>query len=304
MICIAGAIVSNVNGEQLFADKMENGNGYVYSVAEDKLTGIDITVTDATVNIIGGSRESRIEVINFDENLYYVDNDAAKFTFRESSGYKQVLNFFESGFTFKGVRYIMRFSPPSGEKIINIYLTNKNILKNCYITAGTGKISIEDIQSDATYRFSVLDGSVTMNNVSTESDISLSALESSDLNIVFNSVTARDISVEAAYATLKSQQLSFESGKLNITHGSAQVDFIPLSQYFKLNVNANGKLTVNDSPYTSTYSIEKLPEAVEDPEETETTAVIPSVTIHGRELSVYLTGECFGPSAGEETTTE
>ena len=302
MICIAGAVVSNVNNEKLFAEKMENGSGYVYSVNEEKLTGIDITVTDATVNIIGGSSEGKVEVINFDENLYHMDNDAAKLTFKESSGYKQVLNFFESGFTFKGVRHIVRFNPPSGEKIINIYLTNKNVLKNCYIQTGNGKISVEDMESNVTYRFTVQDGSVTMNNVTTESDISLSALQSSDLSIVFNSVKAKNLSIESADAELKSSALSFEGGKINITHGSAQVDYIPASRYFKLGVNANGKLTVNESPYTSTYSFEKLPEPSDDPDAEETTAAVPTITIDGRELSVYLTGECFAEK--DETTTE
>ena len=302
IVCIAGAIVSNVNSEKLFAEKMENGKGYTYPLNEEKLTGIDITVTDATVNIIGDSTEGKIEVINFDENLYYMDNDAAKLSFKESSGYKQVLNFFESGFTFKGVRHIVRLDPPSGEKIINIYLSDKNILKNCYITTGKGKIAVENMGSNVTYRFSVQDGSVAMNNVTTESDITLSALQSSDLSIVFNSVKAKNLSIESADAELKSSALSFEGGKISITHGSAQVDYIPASQYFKLGVNANGKLTVNESPYTSTYSFEKLPEPSDDPDAEETTAAVPTITIDGRELSVYLTGECFGEAETSEGT--
>ncbi len=302
MICIAGAVVSNINGDQLFAGELKGGKGYSYTFSGEDVNKIDIEASDATVNIIGGSTESKLEVINFDENMYALNIDPHRITFKESPDVKSMLNFFENGVTFKGMRYVMRLGGSSGEKIINIYLTNKDRVDKFILNVGKGKISVEDIKTDTEYSFTILDGAVSMNNIKTGGSVSVSALQSSDLDIALNKVSAKALKIDAAYAELTSETLTFSEGKINITHGSAQLDFIPLSHYFKLNINANGKLTVNDNPYTSTYSYENLPPVTDTPTEDDTTSAdIPKITIDGRELSVYLKGDCF-EGATEETT--
>lgn len=301
MVCIAGAVVANLNGEQLFAEKTEEGKGYTYSFSGDDINKIEIEATNAKVNIIGGATESKIELINFNENFYSFNCSNRLITFKESPDLSSVLRFWESGFTFKGMRYIVRLDRNEGEKVINIYLTNKDYVKNFSISVGNGKINVEDILTESDYNFTLADGIVTMNNVKTTSVISIAAPTSSDMDIVMNNVTAKKLNVTAAYAEMKSEALSFEGGKLSITHGSAQVDFIPASEYFKLNVNANGKLTVNEASFISNFSYEQLPPAAPDAGGEETTAPeISSITIDGRELAVYLTGDCFNDSIDTE----
>ncbi len=300
MVCIAGAIVSNVNGDQLFAAKTEDGKAYTYTFSGEEINKINIEATDAKINIIGSSEESKIELINFNENFYSFNCSNRLITFKESPDLSSVLRFWESGFTFKGMRYIMRFGANDGEKIINIYLTDEDYVKNFTIAVEKGYISAENILTETDYNFTLADGGVTMNNVSTDSVIAIAAPTSSDLDIAMNNVKAKTLNINAAYAELKSEALSFAEGKLNITHGSAQVDFLPASQYFKINVNANGKLTVNDASFISSFAYEQLPEANTTPDEETTAPEITSIIIDGRELAVYLTGDCFADSVETE----
>ncbi len=301
MICIAGAVVSNINGDQLFAEETGDGKGYTYTFSGEDINKIEIDASDAKVNIIGGARESKIELINFNENFYSFNCSNRLITFKESPDISSVLRFWESGFTFKGMRYIVRLGGNGGEKVINIYLTNKDYVKNFTVSVGNGKINVENISTESDYNFTLTDGAVSMSNVTTESIIGITAPTSSDMDIMMNNVTAKTLNITAAYAHLKSEALSFEGGKLNITHGSAQLNFIPKSEYFRLSVNANGKLTVNDVSYLSSFGYENLPETdvSSDGEETPE-AEIPSVSIDGRELAVYLTGDCFGDGGAQD----
>ena len=303
VVCIVGAIISNVNGDQLFAAKTDEGKGYSYTFSGEEINKIEIEATDATVNIIGGASESKIELINFNENLYSFNCSNRLITFKESPDISSVIRFWESGFTFKGMRYVLRFDKADGEKVINIYLTNKDYVKNFSISVGKGKIMVEDLSTESDYNFTLTDGVVSMTNVKTDSVISIAAATSSDMDIIMKQVSAKTLNINAAYAELKSEALSFGAGKLNITHGSAQIDFIPASEYFKMNVKANGKLTVNQESFISSFSFEKLPEVSATPDtDSETTAPeIETITIDGRELAVFLTGDCFaGVSAPEE----
>ena len=300
MVCIAGAIVSSVNGDQLFAAKTEDGKAYTYTFSGEEINKINIVATDAKINIVGSSEESKIELINFNENFYSFNCSNRLITFKESPDLSSVLRFWESGFTFKGMRYIMRFGANDGEKIINIYLTDEDYVKNFTIAVEKGYISAKNILTETDYNLTLADGGVTMDNVSTDSIITIAAPTSSDLDIAMNNVKAKTLNINAAYAELKSEALSFAEGKLNITHGSARVDFLPASQYFKINVNANGKLTVNDASFISSFAYEQLPEANTTPDEETTAPEITSIIIDGRELAVYLTGDCFADSVETE----
>lgn len=295
VVCIVGAIISNAHNDQLFAAKTDEGKGYSYTFSGEEINKIDIEAADATVNIIGGASESKIELINFNENFYSFNCSNRLITFKESPDISSVLRFWESGFTFKGMRYVLRLDRVHGDKTINIYLTNNDYVKNFTISVGKGKITAEDLATESDYNFTLTDGVVSMENVKTTSVISISAVTSSDMDIVMKNVSSKTLNINSAYAELKSEALSFGSGKLNIAHGSAQIDFIPAGEYFKLKVNANGKLTVNEESFISSFKFENIPEITETPDkDSETTAPeFGTITIDGRELAVFLTGDCF-----------
>lgn len=299
MVCVAGAVIAKLNDDQLFAAKTEMGKGYTYSFSGEDITKVDIDVTNASVNIIGGSEESKIELFNFNENFYSFNCSNRLINFKESPDVSSLLRFWESGFTFKGMRYLIQFGRNDGEKTVNIYLTEEDYVKNFTVNTGKGKIKVSDLSTSTDYKFTLENGTVTMENVATDSVISVSAPTSSDCDYVFNNVSAKTFNISASQADIKSMALAFEQGDLDITHGSAQIDFIPKSEYFKLYVNANGKLTVNDASFLSSYKFEKLPQVDPDATEDTKTAEIANITIDGRELAVFLRGDCFAESLNE-----
>lgn len=304
IVCVVGAIMANTSGDQLFATKTDKGYVYTYSFSGDEINKVSLDVTDASVNIIGGAEKSCIELCNFDENYYSFTMTNRIIQFKESGDLKGLLSFWENGFTFKGMRYIFKLGGGSGEKEVNIYLADGDYVKNFTVEVDKGEINISDLSTLTDYNMTTGGGSVIMNNVETESVVTVNAPEASTLDIKLTDVSCSALNVNAAKARLVSDRLSFGSGAVDITNGSAQIDFLPQFDYFKVSVKASGKLTVNETGYIDSFEFEKVPEVSGDGEGTSENKPddLPALTVNGRDLSVKLTGECFDDMAEDGET--
>ncbi len=295
IVCVVGAIMANSSGDQLFAEKTEKGYVYTYNFSGDEINKVSLDVSDASVNIIGGAKKSYIELCNFDENYYSFTMTNRIIQFKESADLKGLLSFWENGFTFKGMRYIFKLGGGSGEKEVNIYLADGDYVKNFTVEVAKGEINVRDLSTATDYNMTTGGGSVTMENVETESVVTVNAPEASTLDIKLSNVTCATLNVNAAKARLTSDKLSFGGGLVDITNGSAQIDYVPQFEFFKVSVKASGKLTVNEAGYIDSFEFEKVPEASDGGEGTSENKPddLPTVTVNGRDLSVKLTGECF-----------
>lgn len=296
VFCIVGSVMAKNAGVQLFAEKTDRGSVYTYEFDGGNVDRMTIDVSDAAVNIIGGSESSYIELCNFDENYYTFNLSNRIVRLTESGDLQSVLRFWENGLTFKGMRYIFKLGAPKGEKAVNIYLTEEDVVKNFTVSCGTGKIVVSDLDTSTDYNFTLDNGVVDMQNIVTDSIITINSTESTDCDISLKNVSASALNIKAAKADVTSEKLSLSSGAIDVSMGSARIDLIPLAEYFTVNVTTGGKLTVNDTSYIDTYKFEKLPEAAASDENTSASATpesVPTVNITGRDLAVRLTGECF-----------
>ena len=296
IFCIVGSVLANKAGDKLFAEKTDKGSVYTYEFDGGNVDRMTIDVADAVVNIIGGSEKSYIELCNFDENYYTFNLSNRIVKLSESRDFQSVLRFWENGLTFKGMRYIFKVGQPAGEKAVNIYLTEKDAVKNFTISCGEGKINVSNLSTSTDYNLTLDNGAVNMENITTDSIITISSTESTDCKIALKNVSTTTLNIKAAKAAVSSEKLQLNGGAIDVTNGSAQIDFVPAVDYFTVNVTTSGKLTVNNTSYINTFTFENLPEAAETDENTSATATpesVPALNITGRDLNVKLTGDCF-----------
>ncbi len=296
VFCIVGSVMANKAGDKLFAEKTDRGSVYTYEFDGGNVDRMTIDVCDAVVNVIGGSEKSYIELCNFDENYYTFNLSNRIVKLSESRNIQSVLRFWENGLTFKGMRYIFKLGSPDGEKAVNIYLTDKDAVKNFTISCGKGKINISNLSTSTDYNLTLDNGSVSMENITTDSIITVSSTESTDCRISLNNISATSVNIKAAKADVTAEKLNVNSGTVDVSMGSAKIDFLPKAEYFTVNVTTGGKLTVNNTSYIDTYRFEKLPTATASDENTAASTApesVPSLNITGRDLAVSLTGECF-----------
>ena len=100
LFCIVGSVMANNAGDKLFAEKTELGSVYTYDFDGGNVDRMTIDVSDAKVNIIGGSEKSYIEICNFDENYYTFNLSNRIVKLSESGDIQSALRFWENGLTF------------------------------------------------------------------------------------------------------------------------------------------------------------------------------------------------------------
>ena len=160
--CFIAQNMAESSGEQLFADRSD-GNATITETFDPKnLERISIVFSSGRVNIYGNcddrntdhySEVCKLEVINFGENDYVFKNTGSKAEFNETLALDR-FKFWENGFSFKGMRYILNLEQLKAffskdeeetaerEKQINIYLTRE-------VTAALAAENTDGSESDA-----------------------------------------------------------------------------------------------------------------------------------------------------------
>lgn len=285
--CLIGAGISSAAEDPLFASSLEEGKGYRYPFDGSKIDKIKLDVVDAKIQIIGGAKESYIEILHFNENLYSFSMSKSLISFKESPDVSSVLRFWESGFTFKGLRYILRLAPQKGEKAIHVYLTDDDYMKCLEVKSRTANISASDLETDTDYIFTMEDGgSVKMENVTTGSALSVTSTGTQPCAVELENTTARLLTLNLTEGDVQAKALSAFTSKIDVVHGSINLDYIPREDLFTIAVNTKGKLSVNETGYIDKYQYTTKEEDTQpdDDEELEEE----TLTINCKDAAVYL----------------
>ncbi len=283
ILCLVGSAVGNARNEQIFPENTENGRRYTYYFGDSDIGRVKFDAVKAQVNIIGGAEKSYIEVINFNENLCTFSNSNAMVTFRESPDVSSVLRFWENGFTFKGLRYLLRSGGDENGGIINVYMAQDVKVKAFDITVESGKISVKNISDPTDYSLVVGSGGISMTDVNTVSNIALTARDASAAAISLENITAQSLTVKAQIADLKVKGLVTDACDVAIRTGSTAIEYKPLAEnpVFTAEVNSAGKLVIDGcDDYIDVYKYQ--------PEDTEPGDITSFVRVTGADLSVNL----------------
>ena len=202
LLIVGGVITCSVAEDIALTDNYElfhtSEDGGTY-VREDfdasKIRKLELLVTDAEINIIGGAEEAYVEFINFRDGLFTLSNSGELISMDEIPDIKSLFNL-QSGFSFSGMRYILRSGTVSlGEKKINIYLPQETELKQIAVEADNLVLHADNIYN--------------------KFDLTLHASESVILQ-ASNYRTACKLEVEAKSAELQIASSYLHSIELNV----------------------------------------------------------------------------------------
>ncbi len=296
VICLIGVGVSASTGEQIYSSKIGDDRGYTYNFSE--IDKVKISVADADINIYGGSESSYIEVLNFNENLCSYTGNNSMITFRETSEVEDIAGVWESGLSFKGLRYILRPVPPDKQKTVNIYLAESEHVKAFDIDLHEGNVKIGDIDTVTDYDINLESGKVVIADVETGSSIDVKATGQDAVDIKFSRVTAEMVTVNANRARFVGEEFSSNSCEMKIMLGSANLDFTPFREEFNVSVRTIGKLIVDGNIHLDRYSYPEgdAPATDTDSEDEEDPS---GLVIEGNDLAVTLDTPLA--NAGEKT---
>lgn len=254
VLCVVGYCVSFGTGEQILADRFGSEKGYTEYFGSDDLDKIKLSVEDANINIIGGADSAYMEIINFNENLCSFSNNSSMVTFNQTPDLSSISGFWESGISFKGLRYYLFPGTGKGERVINIYLDSAQTVRCFDLCSVSGNITVSDIDTPTDYNIRVGSGSVTVKNVSTGSALSVESDDPAAVKVCFENVAAEIVRVNAAKADFDAVGLSARYCDIAVSGGSADMDYTPFEGgAFSAEIATGGKMTVNGSTYTDLF---------------------------------------------------
>lgn len=254
LLCLVGYCVSFVTGERILADKLDSGKGYTEYFGSESLDKIKLSVEDADINIIGGSDRAYMEIINFNENLCTFSNNSSTVTFNQTPDFSSVSGFWESGISFKGLRYFLFPGTGKGDRVINIYLDSAETVRCFDLSSAGGSITVSGISTPTDYNIKVGSGSVTVNNVTTDSALSIEATGADQVKVRFDGVSAEIVRISAAKSDFSATDFSASYCDIAVYGGTADMDFTPIdTASFSAEIATGGKMTVNGSTYTDRY---------------------------------------------------
>lgn len=311
LLCITASSLATEQGIGLFTQIGDEDDNYIatQTFTEEDLKKIVIKVSDVNVNVIGGSEESKIELVNFMNNSYNIQAGRSTLQISDNSGITGIIDLENFKINFGGFRdylhYLFDFIEGNEKKaqILNVYLTDEADLVNFNITVGDGEISLSHIQTECDYKIVLANGVVEIDDVITDSSIQIESTESSNIEIK-NTVTDElrimspksECFIEIADTTF-SRAMYIEAKSGDIVYDRVEEDFAGLDVKFEA---AGNTISVFGENYADSYVEFNAPVSGDPsvpgteetlPEASETTAS-PEVTTED------------GETTAEEETTE
>ena len=275
--CFIAQNMAQANGEYLFAEEVE-GSRVVTEPISEEVTKIALVFSDAKVNIYGRcdrensehySETAKIEFVNFKENYYTLSNKNNLLSFDEIPNLTSMLKFWENGFSFKGMRYILnadsireilnKEEKVETDKQINVYLTSAMTIKNFDVKAsGEAEVLIENMRTETDYNISGATVRLDVLSSTTDSAININ----SDSNNPAANATVNINRAILGYVTVNAQTVDFGATSLNIKNemkinaedGEIRIGTSNRLPTYNVEVRSSGRIVVSGSDVSSPYA--------------------------------------------------
>lgn len=170
--CVAGFMASGQDIE-LYCDYVdETGNAVTeHEINGKNLSSINIDVEKAIVNIYGNSPKSYVKVENYPDKAYDLWLTAGDLNIEDADANSifSSLRINESGFGFDGLRHYLALGKyKNKDRVINIYLSEKDNLSDIKIDLESGNVFMKDFNVSASLDIDVDDGNVTLQNITSD----------------------------------------------------------------------------------------------------------------------------------------
>ena len=294
--CFIAQNMAQANGEQLFADKADGNSTITEDIDLANLERISVVFSSGKVNIYGNcdtlgsdhySETSKIELVNFRENYYTLNRSSNMLSFDETGDITSMLKFWENGFSFKGMRYILnreqieeflKRDEDADQKVkqINIYLTREATqaasgeegedapakgLKQIQITArGSAgcEVLIDNARTNTDYNILSDHVKLTVRRVRTDSFINVRS--EADENA--KTAEVRIDSSVLGYLNIRANELNFSSSslqcanELKLTSETGKISIAAPSRLtdYNMDIRTSGRILINETDMSSPYT--------------------------------------------------
>ncbi len=266
--CFVAQSIASSNGEFIFSES--RGDDYINTVEiGDSISKIELILSDAQINIYGGSDRSYIEFVNFSENYYSLTVSNTILSFDEIPDIMSMLKFWENGFSFKGMRYILGINSKrdsDAKKSVNIYVSDEQQLKIFDIQADSCTLDIKNIVSDSDYKLTVSDATVNVESVKTGGTFSI--------NHENNTTPATSVKLNINYAVIKNLNISTKTLNTDIDlfklsgdsvieceNGNIQIKFAEDPTLLNFDIRSEGAINISGDVYMNTFAHAGNPES-------------------------------------------
>ncbi len=265
--CFIAQNMAQANGEYLFSESRGDNSVQTIDLTDSEISKIELIAPDVEVNIYGRQKKSYIEFVNFRENYYSLSNANRVLSFDEIPDVKSMLKFWENGFTFKGMRYILQFHNKEEEnkqKVINIYLANNKNIKIFDIKIDNLKLNIADMTSGTDYNITTKNAVIDLNVLRTSSTFNINSAEgdtpAESVSLKFNTATlVQNININAKDLNWVADRFRV-SGSAVINAESGDIDLVTINAQsnnpsdLRLDITTNGTITIADSQVQSPFT--------------------------------------------------
>ncbi len=229
---------SAINAEKEYVNTFEFAQGEIYNK-------IELVVGDADVYIYGGYSEAKMEIINFSDGSYRMTTANRNINVDTTIDLMAIVKFWESGFSFRGLRNYFRNSDvdKAAVKRVVLYLPSDSDVNIINVTVGTGNVYVSNLDTKIDVNLKINRGNATLTSFYTSSSL-IADIDTGDIYM-------RDVATNIFEASIRSEgnitAEGFQFGSVNIVGKSTGVSLgiLPEAPDFTMNLSArHGGITL------------------------------------------------------------
>lgn len=260
--CFVAQNMAKTNGELLFSEETEGGYVKTVDLSDSSISKIQLIVSNAEINIKGNSNHPYIEFLNFRESFYSLTTSSHALSFDEIPDIASMFKFWENGFSFKGMRFLLlnfKKENPDTKKIINIYLSDDSSVKVFDIKADSCKVNINDMSTTSDYKFNVSEADIEIKALKTSSSLLINADQDSSfakrVALALDTVYVNTLTVNSEELILDADFFKcYSSTEINCESGNIDFDVVNSLDSTVLSLETEtGNITVNGTLAEKTY---------------------------------------------------
>lgn len=177
LVCSAAESSAKSEGVQIFDSTVDSDKNSVNTVTfgtEDIYHKIDIVADDADVYIYGGYTDPYMELVNFRDGSYRMTTANRIINIDTTIDLMSVVKFWESGFSFRGLRNYMHRSDSAAaaQRRINVYLPSDGDINVINVTLDSGSVYVSNFDTQIDISLNLRKGNAVFTSFKTTSQIS------------------------------------------------------------------------------------------------------------------------------------
>lgn len=207
-------------------EERENGDVVTtFDISSEEVTKLVLNLNDANVNVISGSHESKVELINYPINTFTHLLSNGVLSIDDNVNFLTLFNLTGQGTQFHGLRHYLNYKGLRfGEKSVNVYLSDDITLEEMEITSLQADIDISECHSCLSYKLTTDKGDITLSNIADANKAELNVTEEGNIRIQLSSIAEIEANVIKGNCAFVAQQANVQTYSALTQSGTVYVD--------------------------------------------------------------------------------